>query len=741
MLFPVYRPSPAGRSGAWENRLAPLRGIADASVTPDPRKTAIVSTITTETTDQRTVHVDLRCQTWLDHSTSTSGRCGRGSKVTPTRPTGDHGAVTTPDAHHERDRPWLMRTYSGHSSATASNELYRTEPGQGPDRPVDRLRPAHPDRLRPRPPAGPGRGRQGRRARRPPRPHAAAARRHPAGRDEHVDDDQRHRGLAARPLRRQRRGAGRRPPRRCGAPPRTTSSRSTCRRGTYIFPPEPSRRLIVDMIAFCAAAHPEVEPDERLQLPPAGGRGDAGAGDRLRAGHRHRRARRRARLGPGRRRAVPRGGRLDLVLRQRRHPLRRGDLQDAGLHRAVGPAHASSATASPTPRPAASATACRSTRSGSPRPSPRTTCSASCSRCSASRCPRTPGPGRCSCRRGTRRSACPGPWDQQWSLRMQQVLAFETDLLEYDDIFDGSHVVEATDRRAASTRPQAELDDVLALGGAFEAIDELKGRLVALERRAHRGASSPASRSWSASTASPRPPTSPLGGDETILRVDPAVRGRDWSPTSSAWRADRDAGRGQARARRAAPGGRAPARTSCRPPSPSPTPAAPPASGPARCARSSASTGPRPAWPRPSASAALADDLRGRRRAGQGPARRAAPPPGGQARPRRPLQRRRADRRGGPRRRHGGHLPGHPPHPRADRGRRPATRTSTSIGLSILSGSHLELVPDVLAPGCARRRRRPGRRRRHHPRGRPAPRCSRPASPPSTPRRTSSWGP
>ena len=46
----------------------------------------------------------------------------------------------------------------------------------------------------------------------------------------------------------------------------------------------------------------------------------------------------------------------------------------------------------------------------------------------------------------------PRPWDQQWSLRMQQVLAFETDLLEYDDLFDGSHVIEATHRRAAPTR-------------------------------------------------------------------------------------------------------------------------------------------------------------------------------------------------------------------------------------------------------------------------------------------------
>ena len=46
----------------------------------------------------------------------------------------------------------------------------------------------------------------------------------------------------------------------------------------------------------------------------------------------------------------------------------------------------------------------------------------------------------------------PRPWDQQWSLRMQQVLAYETDLLEYDDIFDGSHVIEAKHRRADRRR-------------------------------------------------------------------------------------------------------------------------------------------------------------------------------------------------------------------------------------------------------------------------------------------------
>ena len=71
----------------------------------------------------------------------------------------------------------------------------------------------------------------------------------------------------------------------------------------------------------------------------------------------------------------------------------------------------------------------------------------------------------------------PRPWDQQWSLRMQQVLAYETDLLEYGDLFEGSKVVEAkvADLVAAATD---ELEWVLDGGGAFAMIDAVKGRLV-----------------------------------------------------------------------------------------------------------------------------------------------------------------------------------------------------------------------------------------------------------------------
>jgi (2R)-ethylmalonyl-CoA mutase len=71
----------------------------------------------------------------------------------------------------------------------------------------------------------------------------------------------------------------------------------------------------------------------------------------------------------------------------------------------------------------------------------------------------------------------PTPWDQQWSLRIQQVLAYESDLLEYGDLFEGSKVVEA---KVAELRAEAEaeLQWVLDGGGSFEMIDAMKGRLV-----------------------------------------------------------------------------------------------------------------------------------------------------------------------------------------------------------------------------------------------------------------------
>ena len=64
----------------------------------------------------------------------------------------------------------------------------------------------------------------------------------------------------------------------------------------------------------------------------------------------------------------------------------------------------------------------------------------------------------------------PRPWDQQWSLRLQQVLAFESDLLEYDDIFEGSTVIEAKVAQLVEDA-RAEMDRVQALGGAIAAVE------------------------------------------------------------------------------------------------------------------------------------------------------------------------------------------------------------------------------------------------------------------------------
>jgi (2R)-ethylmalonyl-CoA mutase len=134
----------------------------------------------------------------------------------------------------------------------------------------------------------------------------------------------------------------------------------------------------------------------------------------------------------------------------------------------------------------------------------------------------------------------PRPWDQQWSLRIQQVLAFESDLLEYDDIFEGSKVIEAKTAELIE-EATAELDDVQQLGGAFEAIDELKRRLVRSQaervRRIEVGELTVVGVNSFTETA-----PSPLLGDgaiENILRVDHRVEAEMIADVER-WRTRRD---------------------------------------------------------------------------------------------------------------------------------------------------------------------------------------------------------
>jgi ethylmalonyl-CoA mutase len=145
----------------------------------------------------------------------------------------------------------------------------------------------------------------------------------------------------------------------------------------------------------------------------------------------------------------------------------------------------------------------------------------------------------------------PRPWDQQWSLRIQQILAFESDLLEYGDIFDGSKVIEAKTNEIAEAS-WAELQNVLSLGGAFEAIDELKSRLVGSQsERVHRIETGEQQvigvNSFTETADSPLAPAvdSEGGGigsaGASILRVDPAVEA-ELREDVERWRAARDNG-------------------------------------------------------------------------------------------------------------------------------------------------------------------------------------------------------
>jgi (2R)-ethylmalonyl-CoA mutase len=133
----------------------------------------------------------------------------------------------------------------------------------------------------------------------------------------------------------------------------------------------------------------------------------------------------------------------------------------------------------------------------------------------------------------------PRPWDQQWSLRIQQILAYETDLLEYPDIFEGSHVMEGlVDELVAGAR--AEMAVVAEHGGAVDAVTYMKTQLVeshrARVRRIEDGELKVVGQNAFTSTE-----PSPLqeGEDGGILTVDPEVE-QGQIDAVRAWRSQRD---------------------------------------------------------------------------------------------------------------------------------------------------------------------------------------------------------
>ena len=131
----------------------------------------------------------------------------------------------------------------------------------------------------------------------------------------------------------------------------------------------------------------------------------------------------------------------------------------------------------------------------------------------------------------------PRPWDQQWALRMQQVLAYETDLLEYDDIFAGSHVVEGlTDQLKADAR--SLLDEIIESGGAFAAIADMKQALVESNARRVRGVESGDIPVVGRNMFTETEPSA-LGGSEAIEQVDASVSDAMVEDLER-WRAQRD---------------------------------------------------------------------------------------------------------------------------------------------------------------------------------------------------------
>ena len=138
----------------------------------------------------------------------------------------------------------------------------------------------------------------------------------------------------------------------------------------------------------------------------------------------------------------------------------------------------------------------------------------------------------------------PRPWDQQWSMRMQQIMAFETDLLEYDDLFDGNPAV---DRKVEALKDgaRAELANLDSMGGAVGSIEYMKGRLVesnaARVNRVERGETTVVGvNKFTQSEPSPL-----MGEDGGIMTVDPAVE-QDQITRLTAWREARDEAAAQA---------------------------------------------------------------------------------------------------------------------------------------------------------------------------------------------------
>ncbi|RVT82776.1 protein meaA [Rhodobacteraceae bacterium CCMM004] len=132
----------------------------------------------------------------------------------------------------------------------------------------------------------------------------------------------------------------------------------------------------------------------------------------------------------------------------------------------------------------------------------------------------------------------PRPWDQQWSLRMQQILAYETDLLEYGDLFDGNPAV-AAKVAALKDGARAELRQIDAMGGAVEAIEHMKARLVEANADRIAGIEDGTTTVIGVNRYTEAEPSPLTAGDDAIMVADPEAEA-DQIARLAAWRDARD---------------------------------------------------------------------------------------------------------------------------------------------------------------------------------------------------------
>ncbi|QCK86346.1 protein meaA [Phreatobacter aquaticus] len=134
----------------------------------------------------------------------------------------------------------------------------------------------------------------------------------------------------------------------------------------------------------------------------------------------------------------------------------------------------------------------------------------------------------------------PRAWDQQWSLRLQQILAFETDLLEFGDLFDGNPVVEAK-VESLKAEAQAEMKLIEEMGGAIAAVSYMKSKLVESNSKRLEAIEAGEQVVVGVNRFTETEPSPLTTGEGSIMVVDPAVEAAQVA-NLKAWREARDAG-------------------------------------------------------------------------------------------------------------------------------------------------------------------------------------------------------